>query len=431
LAGRSSVSGEVLTFDDVVIVPGRSAVEPREVELSSRVTRSIWVSLPLVSSPMDTVTEWRMALLLARLGAVGVIHRNMSVEEQARQVEAVKQSSPSPWYEVAKTSEEEPLSNLEFRMAEVGVEAAIVFGGSRVRGVYVALGPRMEYWLRKAQAMATLVTTLKPLPTMDDEGRPRVGAAVSPFDINRARALERAGVDFLVTDVAHLHNVNALRALREMSKSVSVEIVAGNIGTREAALEILSTIEDVAGLRVGIASGSICTTGEVTGASMPTLTAVMEAFDALKELGLEGKIPIIADGGIRNAGDAAKAIIAGASAVMVGRLLAGTEEAPGALVSVGGRLYKQYRGMASRGAIERRHAADRYAGRSKMIEEGVEGLVPYRGSAVEVLAEFAAGLQAALGYAGASSIKDAWNARLARITAAGLREVKPHDVILG
>ncbi len=431
MAGFSSVKGEVITFDDVVIVPGKSPVEPKDVELSSRVTKSIWVSIPLVSSPMDTVTEWRMALILARLGAVGVIHRNMSIEEQVGQVERVKSSPPSPWFEVAKSTPGEPVSQLLFRMAEAGVGAAVIFEGSAYRGVYVAAGPRSEFWLRKAEAVAALTTAIKPIPTIDEEGRPRVGAAVSPFDVERAKALEKAGVDFLVTDVAHLHNVNALRALRELSKQVSVDIVAGNLGTKEAVLDVVSVVEDVGGLRVGIASGSICTTGEVTGASMPTLTAVINAYEALKELGAENRIPIIADGGVRNAGDAAKAIIAGASSVMVGRMLAGTEESPGQLVSVGGRLYKQYRGMASRGAIEKRHAGDRYGGRSKLIEEGVEGLVPYRGSAAEVLLEFAAGLQAALGYAGASTIKEAWSARLARITAAGLREIKPHDVVLG
>ncbi|MCE4612029.1 MAG: IMP dehydrogenase [Desulfurococcales archaeon] len=431
MAGNSSVVGEVLTFDDVIIVPGKSPVEPRDVELSSRVTRRIWISIPLVSSPMDTVTEWRMALILARLGAVGVIHRNMSVDEQAMQVRRVKESPPSPWYEVAKSTPEEPLSHLDFRLSEIGVGAAVLFEGSEFKGVYVAKGVRGEFWLKKAEAIAALVSSVKPIPSIDEEGRPRVGAAVSPYDVKRAKALEEAGADFLVVDVAHIHNVNALRGLRQLVKDVSIDVVVGNLGTREAVLDVISVAEDVGGLRAGIASGSICTTGEVTGASMPTLTAVMNAFDALKELGAEREVPIIADGGVRNAGDAAKALIAGASSVMVGRMLAGTEEAPGSLVSVGGRLYKQYRGMASRSAIERRHASDRYAGRSKLIEEGVEGLVPYRGSVAEVLLEFAAGLQAALGYAGASNVGEAWKAKLARVTQAGLREIKPHDIVLG
>ena len=431
MAGRSSVKGEFIAFDDVIIVPGRSSVEPKEVDLTSKVTRNIWVSIPLVSSPMDTVTEWRMAVLLARLGAVGVIHRNMSREEQARQVEKVKSSHPTPWSEVAKTNAGEPLSSIQLRLEEQGLGAAIVFDGNRLKGVYVVSGPRQEFWLAKADSIAKLLLGVKPMPTIDGEGKLRVGAAISPFDLERAKLLESKGVDFLVIDVAHLHNSNAIRALRRLAREVSVDIVAGNLGTREAVLELVSVVDSIAGLRVGISSGSICTTGEVTGAGVPTLTAVIEAFEALEELGLAGEIPIIADGGIRGAGDAAKAIIAGASAVMVGRLLAGAEEAPGATVSIGGKLYKQYRGMASRGSIERGAAADRYLRRSKMIEEGVEGLVPYVGSAAQVLAEFAAGLQAALGYAGASSIPEAWKARLARASYGAAREMKPHSLVLG
>lgn len=431
MPGWESIKGELLTFDDVVIVPGLSPVEPSEVDISSRVTRGIEVSIPLVSSPMDTVTEWRMASLLARLGAVGVIHRNMSAEEQAEQVRLVKSQSPSPWSEIPRARGDEPLESLELRLQETGSGAAAVFHGNRFRGVFVLAGQDPGYWGAKANALVSLLLLLRPLPTIDGEGRLRVGAAISPYDLERARILERAGVDFLVVDIAHLHNREALRRLARLTREVSVEVVAGNLGTRQGVLDALTIAEDVAGVRVGISSGSICSTGEVTGASVPTLSAVFEARDALNELGLEERIPIIADGGVRNAGDAAKAIIAGASSVMVGRLLAGTEEAPAPKITIGGRVYKPYRGMASRGAMERRFAADRYGKRVKVIEEGVEGLVPYRGSAVEVLLEFVGGLQAALGYAGASSIREAWRASLARITPLGSREIRPHDVILG
>ena len=431
MPGWESIKGELLTFDDVVIVPGLSPVEPSEVDISSRVTRGIEVSIPLVSSPMDTVTEWRMASLLARLGAVGVIHRNMSAEEQAEQVRLVKSQSPSPWSEIPRARGDEPLESLELRLQETGSGAAAVFHGNRFRGVFVLAGQDPGYWGAKANALVSLLLLLRPLPTIDGEGRLRVGAAISPYDLERARILERAGVDFLVVDIAHLHNREALRRLARLTREVSVEVVAGNLGTRQGVLDALTIAEDVAGVRVGISSGSICSTGEVTGASVPTLSAVFEARDALNELGLEERIPIIADGGVRNAGDAAKAIIAGASSVMVGRLLAGTEEAPAPKITIGGRVYKPYRGMASRGAMERRFAADRYGKRVKVIEEGVEGLVPYRGSAVEVLLEFVGGLQAALGYAGASSIREAWRASLVRITPLGSREIRPHDVILG
>ncbi|MEB3773379.1 MAG: IMP dehydrogenase [Desulfurococcales archaeon] len=420
---------EYLTFDDVVIVPGRSPVEPHEVDITGRASRGIHIPLPVVSSPMDTVTEYRMAVLLARMGAVGVIHRNMSRDEQARQVRMVKESIPSPWMEVAKAGASEDLRGVLLRMEESGSGSAIIVDGGRMAGVL--LGPDVDpsVWHSKAVWMWRIMSIIKPVPSLDREGRLLVGAAVSPYDIGRAKALEEAGADFLVTDVAHLHNDNALTMLKRLVEEVSIEVVAGNLGTREGVLDVLTRVEDVAGLRMGISSGSICSTGEVAGAAVPTLTAVINARKALEEVGMHGRIPVIADGGIRNPGDAAKAIIAGASSVMLGRLLAGTLEAPGQVITVGGKRYKPYRGMASRGAMERRHASDRYSRPSKVLEEGVEGLVEYSGSAMARLGEVALGLQAALGYAGASSIPQAWRARLARVTPQGRAEVKPHDII--
>ena len=420
---------ELLTFDDVAIVPGLARVEPSEVDLTSKFTSSIEVYIPIVSSPMDTVTEWRLAVALARLGSMGVIHRNMSLEDQVAQVKLVKESPPTPWAEVVKASVGEPIESVMYRMEELGVGAALLYREGRLAGFIVS--PRnTEFWAGKAEAFARLLENLKPIPVVDSDGRLRVAAAISPFDLARAKALDEAGVDALVIDVAHAHNVNVLSSLARLSKEVSADIVVGNLGTREAVLDVVAKIERVSGLRVGIASGSICTTAEVTGAFMPTLTAVMEAKLALEELGLHGRIPIVADGGFRNVGDIAKALIAGASVAMSGRLFAGVEETPGIKVRIGSKLYKQYRGMASRGAMERRYALDRYSKPSKGVEEGVEGLVPYEGSVVKVLAEVVAGLKAALGYAGASSVEDAWRARLARITQAGRREAGPHDLIL-
>ena len=422
---------EFLGFDDVVIVPGMSPVEPQDVDIHSRVTRTLEVSIPVVSSPMDTVTEWRMAVLLARLGSVGVIHRNMSIEDQVDNVARVKSSTPSPWAEVLKAPWGSDLRGLEYKMEETGVWSAIVVGGRSVRGYYVSeRADEPETWLSKARDLSRLLSIAKPVPTIDGEGRLAVGAAISPFDLKRALELERAGADFLVVDVAHAHNANVLRSLSRMVKSVSVDIVVGNLGTREGVLDVISRVEEVAGLRVGISSGSICTTGEVAGVAVPTLTAVINSRGALEELGLFGKIPIIADGGVRGPGDAAKAIIAGASTVMVGRLLAGTYEAPAPIVTVGGSRYKPYRGMASRGARQRAYSADRYSRPSKVIEEGVEGLVPYRGSAVGVLLELAGGLKASLGYSGSASIRDAWRARLARVMPSTRGEIRPHDIIL-
>jgi len=432
LPGGGVVEAEFLAFDDVVIVPGFSRVEPGYVDVSGRLSAGRPLSMPVVAAPMDTVTGWRLAALLARAGAIGVIHRNMSIEEQVEEVRRVKRAVPSIWVEVPKASVGEDLRSVDMRLEELGAGAAVIVEGGVFRGVYIRRGVDASYWAGKAEALRILYETVKPLPTLDDDGRLAVAAAVSPFDLPRAQALDKAGVDVLVVDVAHLHNSNALSALSRLVKEVSAGVVAGNLGTREGVLDTLSRVEGVGGLRVGIASGSICVTGEVAGASVPTLQAVLNARSALEELGLHGRIPIVADGGIRGPGDAAKALIAGASAVMGGRLFAGTEEALAPKIRVGSRVYKPYRGMASRGAMEARFAADRYSKPSKAIEEGVEGLVPYRGSALEVLAEMAAGIQAALGYAGAGSIPEAWRVgRLARVSPAGRGEIRPHDILLG
>jgi len=421
---------ELLTFDDVVLVPGLATVEPSEVDLTSKFTSDIEIYIPLVSSPMDTVTEWGLATTLARLGSIGVIHRNMSVESQVSQVKLVKRSNPSPWAEVARASSRESFEDVAFRVEELQVGAAIVFSEGSPVSFTVFDQANTEFWARKALGFIRLLREYKPVPVLDEDGRLRVGAAISPFDIARAKALDEAGVDALVIDVAHAHNVNVISGVARIAKEVSADIVVGNLGTRESVLDFISKVERVSGLRVGIASGSICSTAEVTGAFMPTLTAVIEARSALEELGLHGRIPIIADGGFKNAGDIAKALVAGASVAMSGRLFAGVEEAPGVKIRVGSKVYKQYRGMGSRGAMERRFALDRYSRPSKGVEEGVEGLVPYRGSVVEVLAEVVAGLKASLGYAGARDVENAWKARLARVTHAGREEARPHDVMI-
>ena len=421
---------ELLTFDDVVLVPGLATVEPSEVDLTSKFTSDIEIYIPLVSSPMDTVTEWGLATTLARLGSIGVIHRNMSVESQVSQVKLVKRSNPSPWAEVAKASPQESFEDVAFRVEELQVGAAIIFSKGSPVSFTVFDQANPEFWARKALGFIRLLREYKPVPVLDEDGRLRVGAAISPFDIARAKALDEAGVDALVIDVAHAHNVNVISGVARIAKEVSADIVVGNLGTRESVLDFISKVERVSGLRVGIASGSICSTAEVTGAFMPTLTAVIEARSALEELGLHGRIPIIADGGFKNAGDIAKALVAGASVAMSGRLFAGVEEAPGVKIRVGSKVYKQYRGMGSRGAMERRFALDRYSRPSKGVEEGVEGLVPYRGSVVEVLAEVVAGLKASLGYAGARDVENAWKARLARVTNAGREEAIPHDVMI-
>ncbi len=415
---------EFVTFQDVVIVPRKAPVDPKYVVLESYVSKSISVSIPVLSSPMDTVTEHVLAAELARLGGVGVIHRNMSVEEQVREVELVK--SASPGFEHVFNELE---LNLQIKTLSKIKKPTFILDNGRIAGVFLPVEFMEGSFLDKLKYIIKLRASGLVKPSLDNGGRLIVGAAVSPFDVERAKSLEKAGADFIVTDVAHLHNVDALSSLEKLVREVSIDVIAGNIGTREAVLDIVSRVENIGGFRVGISSGSICSTGVVSGAGVPTLTAVINARSALEELGLFGKIPIIADGGIRGPGDAAKAIVAGASGVMAGRLFAGTDEAPSILVRVGDKLYKTYRGMASSGAMRRRHAADRYSTPSKQLEEGVEGLVPYSGPLVKVVAELFFGLQASLGYSGAGNIKDAWNGRLARISPLGAREISPHDIL--
>lgn len=326
------------SFEDVILLPGFSKVEPKEVDLKTMFSKNIQLNIPVVSSPMDTVTEEEMAIALALHGGIGVIHRNCSIEEEVEMVKKVK----------------------NFKANQ----------GSAVR---------------------------------DKNGKLRVAAAVSPFDIERAKALSKY-VDALVIDVAHFHNENVIEATRKIAKEVNVDIVIGNLGTREGVLDAVSRIEEVAGLRVGIGSGSVCITTEITRAGAPTLFAVAQAADALEELGLE--IPIIADGGIRSPGDVVLSIAFGASCAMLGYILAGCKESPSPIKVINGKIFKLHRGMGSKSAREKRMVIDRYAASSKEIPEGIEAWIPYKGDASSVISEFVAGIRAAIGYAGASSIKE-------------------------
>ncbi|MEB3758235.1 MAG: IMP dehydrogenase [Desulfurococcales archaeon] len=405
---------EIIVFDDVVIIPGFSPVEPSKVDLSTNITTTIRLSIPVVSSPMDTVTEYGLAAKLARLGGIGVIHRNMSIEEQLLQVEKVKKTPP------------EPLAN-DYMDPNRTVRLERTNGSSRIvidepESVHIDDIQEISSYLRTVSAY-----TLK--PSTGQDGRLAVGAAVSPFDYERIEKLDKIA-DLLVVDVAHAHNRNVISSLASLSKKLRSDLVVGNLGTKQGVLDMLSRIENVKALRIGVSSGSICITGEVTGAAAPTLWAVMQARQALEELGLFGKLPIIADGGIRSPSDMAKAIIAGASAVMLGRYLAGSKEAASQLVIIGGKPYKTYRGMGSLSAIQKRYAADRYGKPAKRISEGVEGLVEYTGSIVELIEKTIGTLQASLGYAGASNIKEAWRARLGKLSESAKKEVKPHDLVL-
>ncbi len=458
------------TFGDVILLPGKTQIEPSEVDLSTRLGE-IGLHVPILSSPMDTVTEAEMAIAVARMGALGVLHRNCTIEEQVNMAKAVKRAESFIIRDVVTVSPEDSVETARKIMKEMNISGLpVVVDGKLVgiitrRDVYFAedgsqvvkdvmtkdvitVSPDItpqearkimsRYKIEKlpvvddSNRLVGLITAKDvfyreshPFATRDEEGRLRVAAAISPFDLERAKALEPY-VDLLVTDVAHFHNENVMRAAKRITEEVNVPLVAGNIGTYEAAEEIITRL-DVVGLRVGIASGSICTTGEVTGVAAPTLFAVAKASDAVVKYGSD--MAIIADGGVRGPAEAAKAFAAGADAVMLGFALAGTKESPGSPLIVGGKMYKVYRGMGSPSARSRRFALDRYSKPSKDIAEGIEGLVPYRGDVATVIDKFVAGLKAAFGYVGAANVEEMKEkAKIALLSPMGSREIAPHDV---
>ena len=465
----------VYTFRDFVLLPGRSDIEPSNVDLAIKLTPRVSLKLPLVSSPMDTVTEADMAIALARQGGIGIIHRNMPIQEQVENAKKVKRAesfiirdvftirSYQKVSEAIELMEKNSISGLPVVEGEdslVGIltrrDVNFADKNDEVRSVMTSevkvAGPevtieeakhimhhhRVEKLpvVDKDKKLLGLITIKdvysrekNSLASRDSEGRLLVGAAVSPYDLERAKALEKY-VDVLVSDVAHFHNVNVIEAAKQMTRQVDTEFIAGNIGTAEATKDAISALDGrISGIRAGVGSGSICVTSEVTKAGAPTLFAVAQIGEALSELGMS--VPIIADGGIRAAGDAALALAAGASAVMMGNVFAGCTESPGGLIKIGGKYYKPYRGMGSASSRQKRFAMDRYNQPAKGIAEGVEGVVPYRGDVQTVVEEFVAGLRAAFGYAGAVSIKDLWDkARFGAVSAAGVDELRPHNIIL-
>jgi IMP dehydrogenase len=424
---------------------------------------------------MDTVTEADMAIALARQGGIGIIHRNMPIEEQVENAKKVKRAESfiirdvvtikayqkvSDALELMQKNSISGLPVVEGEDNLVGILTrrdvnfadkndlvkAVMTGDVKVAGPDVTIEEakhimhhhRVEKLpvVDKDRKLLGLITIKdvysrerNSLASRDSEGRLLVGAAVSPYDLERAKALEKH-VDLLVSDVAHFHNVNIIEAAKKLTASVGVDFVAGNIGTAEGIRDAVSALDGrIAAIRAGVGSGSICVTSEVTKAGAPTLFAVAQIGETLGELGLD--IPIIADGGIRAAGDGTLALAAGASAVMMGNVFAGCTESPGGLIKIGGKYYKPYRGMGSASSRQKRFAMDRYNQPAKGIAEGVEGVVPYRGDVQTVVEEFTAGLRAAFGYAGASSIKDLWaKARFGAVSAAGVDELRPHNIIL-
>jgi IMP dehydrogenase len=470
--------GLALTFDDVLLVPRHSTVHPRQVSVASRLTRKIPLNIPLVSAAMDTVTEAEMAIAMARAGGIGVLHKNMSVERQAAEVDRVKRSESGMILNPITLGPDRPLRDAAAMMSRFRISGVpIVDAGGKLVGIITNRDLQFERDLdqviSKVMTKDKLVTVpvgtgledaekilarhrieklpvvdaagvLKGLITVKDifkrrqypdsnkdlHGRLRVAAAVggTPEAKDRAKALLDAGADVLVIDSAHGHSEGVLQTLDLIRNAYpDAQIIAGNVATEAGARELVRRGAD--GVKVGVGPGSICTTRVVTGVGIPQVTAIIDAVHAA------GDIPVIADGGVKYSGDIVKALAAGASSVMMGSLLAGTEESPGESILAEGRRFKLIRGMGSLSAMQD-GSADRYfqegeLSSSKMVPEGIEGRVPYKGPVADVLFQMVGGLRSGMGYCGAGTIPQLQrDVEMVQITSAGLRESHPHDVTI-
>ncbi|WP_291313161.1 IMP dehydrogenase [Corynebacterium sp. UBA2622] len=476
-----------LTFDDVLLLPAESHIVPGEVDTSSQFTRNMRLSMPIASAAMDTVTEARMAIAMARQGGIGVLHRNLSAQDQAENVDIVKRSESGMISNPVTASPDMTIGEVDelcarFRIsglpvvAEDGTLVGIVTNrdmrfepdfGRRVSEIMTAMplvvardGVSKQEALNllstnkveklpivdaegKLSGLITVKDFVKteqyPSASKDDQGRLLVAAGIGTGDdsYQRAGMLIEAGVDALVVDSAHAHNNRVLEMVSRVKKDFGdrVDVIGGNLATREAAKAMIEAGADA--IKVGIGPGSICTTRVVAGVGAPQITAILEASVPARAAG----IPIIADGGMQHSGDVAKALAAGASTVMLGSMLAGTKEAPGDVVVVGGKQYKRYRGMGSMGAMQgrglsgekRSYSKDRYfqaevSSEDKLVPEGIEGRVPYRGEIDAITHQIVGGLRAAMGYTGSASIEELQTRQFVQITSAGLRESHPHDI---
>lgn len=465
---------KALTFEDILLVPAYSEVLPKEVSTQSMLTKNISLNAPFVSAAMDTVTEHRAAIAMARIGGIGIIHKNMDIKNQVNEVLKVKKSESGiitdPIFITAdKTLNDAKKITDNYKISGVPVvdDKGVLIGILTNRDLrfekdytkpvgktmtkmplitaYVGISlddardimhkHRIEKLpiVDKNNVLKGLITIKDiqkrieyPNSNKDLKGRLRVGAAIGVGQIDRAAALAEAGVDVLVLDSAHGHSRNIINTLKEIKSQLSVDIIVGNIVTPEATKDLILAGADA--LKIGIGPGSICTTRIIAGVGMPQITAINNCFAVAREYG----VPLIADGGIKYSGDVAKAIAVGASSVMIGSLLAGTEESPGDLIIYQGRQYKSYRGMGSIGAM-RVGSSDRYfqegTAQDKLVPEGIEGRVPYRGKISDVMHQLIGGLRSAMGYLGAKDIKALWNnTKFVEITSAGLRESHVHDV---
>ncbi|MBM4106824.1 MAG: IMP dehydrogenase [Phycisphaerae bacterium] len=470
---------EGITFDDVLLVPRASDVTPDAADTSTRLTRSIRLNIPLLSAPMDTVTEAGLAIALAQEGGIGIIHKNMPPDRQAREVATVKRSENGVIADPVVLAPTDVVERARGLMSEHRVSGVPVTADGDRRGRLVGILTRRDMKFLQGDAGRTLVgqimtaanlvtappeTTLAeaevilnrarveklllvdpqgrlaglitmrdidnlrrhPRACRDARGRLRVGGAVGVLQFERVEALLQAEVDVLVVDTAHGHSRNVLETVRWIKSRAGIEVIAGNVATTEGARALIDAGAD--GVKVGIGPGSICTTRVVTGVGVPQITAIMNAVRAAEPAG----VPVIADGGIRQSGDIAKAIAAGASTVMLGGLFAGLDESPGDLVLHRGRRFKSYRGMGSEGAMAA-GSADRYGqgGSRKFVPEGVEGRVPYRGALSEFVFQMVGGLRSAMGYCGARTIDEfREHSRFVRVSAASVVESHPHDIVI-
>lgn len=471
---------EGLTYDDVLLVPAYSDVLPRDVNTSSQFTRSIRLNAPIVSAAMDTVTEHKMAIAIAQEGGIGVLHKNMSIEEQAAQVRKVKRSESGMILDPVTLNEKAsikdaldlmaehkiggiPVVDEHFKLVGIVTNRDLRFEKVMNKSVLKVMTPKdrvvvaqQGITLKKAEEilqnhkieklpivdknhkLVGLITykdiikiKVRPNACKDEMGRLRVAAAVgvTADTMERVNALVNAGVDAIIIDTAHGHSKGVIEKLKEVKKThKNLQVVVGNIATAQAALDLYKAGADA--VKVGIGPGSICTTRIIAGVGVPQLTAILEVANALK-----GKdIPVIADGGIRFTGDVVKALAAGAGTVMMGGMFAGTEESPGETIIFEGRKFKSYRGMGSLEAMQKgskdRYFQDMEDDIKKLVPEGISGRVPYKGSLSEIMYQLLGGLKAGMGYCGSKDIKTLQTANFIRITAAGVKESHPHDVVI-
>lgn len=465
---------KALTFEDILLVPAYSEVLPNDVDIRSKLTKNISLNSPFISAAMDTVTEHRTAIAMARMGGIGIIHKNMDLYTQVKEVKKVKKSENGVIYDpiyiqAYKTLADAKLITDNYKISGVPV----VDDSGKLIGILTNRDTRFENDLSKSvgevMSKSPLVTAkenisleeakaimnehkIEKLPIVNDEnilkglitikdiqktieypnsnkddfGRLRVGAAIGINEFDRAKILAEAGTDVLVLDSAHGHSKNVIKTAEYIKSKLNIDLIVGNVVTKEAAKDLINAGADA--IKVGIGPGSICTTRIIAGVGMPQITAILDCFSYAKDYG----VPIIADGGIKYSGDVAKAIALGASSVMIGSLFAGCEETPGDLIIYQGRQYKTYRGMGSIGAMTS-GSSDRYfqegTAKDKLVPEGIEGRVPYHGKIKDIIFQLEGGLRSSMGYLGSKNITSLWeNTEFVEITSAGLRESHVHDV---